>query len=38
MILMPALGYETVMNFHWPELKSWHEVAMQTYKSMRGIE
>jgi hypothetical protein len=38
MMLMPGMGFETVMNFNWPELKSWHEVAVQTYKAMKGIE
>jgi hypothetical protein len=38
MILMPAIPYDTVMNFHWPELKSWHEVAVATYKALHGID
>jgi hypothetical protein len=38
MTLMPAIGYETVMRFNWPELKSWHEIAVQTVKAMRGIQ
>jgi hypothetical protein len=38
MMLMPAVSYETVMNFNWPELKGWHEVAIKTFKSMRGID
>jgi hypothetical protein len=37
MMLMPAMSYENVMNFNWPELKSWHETAVQTFKAMRGI-
>jgi hypothetical protein len=38
MMLMPAIGYEAVMHFNWPELKGWHEIAIQTYKTMRGSE
>jgi hypothetical protein len=38
MVLMPGMSYETVMSFNWPELKSWHEAAVQTLKTMRGIE
>jgi hypothetical protein len=34
---MPAMGYDTVMYFNWPELKSWHEIAIKTFKAMRGI-
>ena len=37
-MLMPAIGYDTVMKFHWPELKAWHNVAIDTYKAMKGIE
>jgi hypothetical protein len=38
MMLMPAMGYDTVMNFNWPELRGWHEVALKTFKSIRGID
>lgn len=34
---MPAIGYEAVMSFNWRELKSWHEAALATYKTMKGI-
>jgi hypothetical protein len=37
MVLMPAIGYENVMSFNWPELKSWHGIAVNTFKSIRGI-
>jgi hypothetical protein len=38
MMLMPAVGYENVMNFNWPELKGWHEIAVKTFKSIRGVD
>jgi hypothetical protein len=38
MMLMPAISFDTVMDFNWPELKAWHKIAIQTFKSMRGIE
>jgi hypothetical protein len=38
MMLMPAIGFQTVMDFHWPELKAWHDVAITTYKNMKGIQ
>jgi hypothetical protein len=38
MMLMPAIGYETVMGFNWPELRGWHGIAVKTFKTMRGID
>jgi hypothetical protein len=38
MMLMPAIKYKTVMKFHWPELKAWHGIAIETYKAMKGIK
>jgi hypothetical protein len=37
MALMPSVSFETVMNFTWRELKEWHEVAIETYKTTHGI-
>ena len=37
MMLMPAIGYEAVMKFHWPELKAWHRIAIETFKAIKGI-
>jgi hypothetical protein len=38
MALMPAISYQTVMGFNWPELKGWHETAVAAYKALHGIE
>jgi hypothetical protein len=38
MTLMPGIGFEAVMKFHWPELKAWHNAAIETYKVMKGIQ
>jgi hypothetical protein len=37
MMMIPAIGYEAVMNFNWQELKSWHEAALATYRAIKGI-
>jgi hypothetical protein len=36
--MMPAIGFNTVMNFNWPELKEWHSAALEVYKNFKGIE
>jgi hypothetical protein len=38
MMLMPAAGYETVMDFNWPQLAAWHKTAVTAYKAIHGIE
>jgi len=38
MMLMPGMSYEAVMRFNWSELKAWHDIAIDTYKTIRGIE
>jgi hypothetical protein len=38
MVLIPAMGYETVINFNWRELLEWHTTAIQIAKELRGVE
>jgi len=33
---MPAVGYDTVMNFTWAELKAWHSSAVEVWKKIKG--
>jgi hypothetical protein len=35
---MPAIGFDTVMNFDWPEFKGWHETAVRNFKRIRGVQ
>jgi len=35
---MPAIGFDTVMEFTWAELKEWHGAAVEVYKKLRGVE
>jgi hypothetical protein len=37
-MLMPALGFERVMNFYMPELKAWHNEAVGVYNAMHGVK
>ena len=37
-MFMPGMSYETVMSFRWLELKAWHKIAIDTYKTMKGIQ
>jgi hypothetical protein len=36
--MMPSIGFDTVMDFTWAELKAWHEAAFEVYKNLRGVE
>ena len=36
-MLMPSISYTSVMDFTFAELKAWHTIAIDTYKTMRGI-
>jgi len=38
MTLMPGMSYEVIQDFNWLELKAWHEIAIDTYKTMKGIQ
>jgi len=35
---MLGIGFNTVMDFTWAELKEWHGAAIEVYKNLRGIE
>jgi len=34
---MPAIGFDNVMGFSWPELKEWHGAAFDVFRKIRGI-
>jgi hypothetical protein len=38
MQLMPSMGYDTVKEFYWNDLKNWHESALKTYKKIHGVK
>jgi len=35
---MPALGFNTVMEFTRAELREWHGAAIDVYRKRRGTE
>jgi len=35
-MLMPAIGFDRVMDFYFPELKAWHDEAIKVYNIMHG--
>lgn len=37
-MLLPALSFETVMEFNWKELTQWRSQVIETYKDLRGLE
>jgi len=38
MQIMPAIPYDRVMGFTWPELRDWHASAVAVYGETRGID
>jgi hypothetical protein len=35
--MIPSISLERAERFMWPELKAWHETALEVYRKMRGI-
>ena len=37
-MLSPGMSFENVLNFTWRELKRWHTLAVDTFKTIHGIK
>jgi hypothetical protein len=37
LVLLPGMGYETLMNMYGEELMFWHEKAVDVYKRVHGV-
>ncbi len=37
MLILPGMGYETLMDMTGPRFWEWHEIALQKYGEIRGV-
>jgi len=36
LLLLPGMGFETVMDMYWEQLLFWHEKAVEAYNAVYG--
>ncbi|MGP1475149.1 MAG: hypothetical protein ACTTJ1_07070 [Treponema sp.] len=36
-MLAPGVSLENVLDFTWGELKRWHSIAVDTFKTIHGV-